>query len=191
MKLLYIDSCIRDEASRTKRIADPIVAELRKRYEIETLCINELPLEIVKKDLLHERMDGHVDDCVLQWANAVKAADRIVISAPFWDMSFPAALRVFFELCSLADVTFKDNGKTCYGNCRCQKVLFITTRGMDIPTGDPREQASSYLQALSWLWGLGPIQVVSAQNMDYVSPTEVQKKIETAIEEGFEICRDF
>lgn len=70
-------------------------------------------------------------------------------------------------------------------------MLFITTRGMDIPTGDAREQATSYLKALSWLWGIGPLQVVAAQNMDYASAAEIEEKIGVAIQEGMAIVDDF
>ena len=70
-------------------------------------------------------------------------------------------------------------------------MLFITTRGMDISTGDELEQATPYLRALSWLWGIGPLQVVAAQNMDYVSDEEIEKKIQTAIKEGLEIAETF
>ena len=36
-KLMLIDACMRDEVSRTRRILGPLVAELEKRYEIETV----------------------------------------------------------------------------------------------------------------------------------------------------------
>lgn len=62
---------------------------------------------------------------------------------------------------------------------------------MDIPTGDPREQATSYLKALSWLWGIGPLQVVAAQNMDYASAEDIEKKIQTAIKEGLLLAENF
>ena len=51
-KLLYIDACIRDEQSRTKRIATPIVEELKQKNEVQTLVINDLDLSIVKKELI-------------------------------------------------------------------------------------------------------------------------------------------
>ena len=70
-------------------------------------------------------------------------------------------------------------------------MLFITTRGMDIPTGDVREQATSYLKALSWLWGIGPMEVVAAQNMDYASAEEIEQKIHQAIDEGIRIAETF
>lgn len=190
-KLLYIDACIRDEASRTKRIATPIVEALKEKYEVETFNLNELNLSIVQKELLTKRMNGDIDKEVMAWAESVRDADRIVIAAPFWDMSIPAALKNFFELCSIFDVTFKSNDKTCYGNCKAEKMLYITTRGMDIDTGDVLDQGTSYLKALSWLWGIGPLQVVSAQNMDYVSEEVINEKIRVAVEEGLEIVKTF
>ena len=190
-KLLFIDACIRDELSRTKRIATPIVEALKQKYEVQTLVINDLDLSIVKKALVTKRTNGDIDPQVMSWAESVRDADRIVIAAPFWDMSIPAALKNFFELCSIFDVTFKSNDKTCYGNCKAEKMLYITTRGMDIDTGDVLEQGSSYLKALSWLWGIGPLEVVSAQNMDYLSETEIEERIRKAISEGLKIAEEF
>ena len=190
-KLLYIDACIRDDESRTKRIAEPIVKALEKKYDVQRFVLNDMDLEIVKRDLIRKRVNGMIDATVLFWAETVRDADRIVIAAPFWDMSIPAALKNFIELCSILDVTFKTNDKTCYGNCKAEKMLFITTRGMDIPTGDVREQATSYLKALSWLWGIGPMQVVSAQNMDYASVDAIEEKIKEAIANGLSIAETF
>lgn len=190
-KLLYIDACIRDDESRTKRIAEPIVKALEKKYDVQRFVLNDMDLEIVQRDLIRKRLNGMIDATVMSWAETVRDADRIVIAAPFWDMSIPAALKNFIELCSILDVTFKTNDKTCYGNCKAEKMLFITTRGMDIPTGDIREQATSYLKALSWLWGTGPLQVVAAQNMDYASANEIEQKIRRAIDEGMCIAETF
>jgi len=189
--LLYIDACIRDGQSRTKRIAEPILAALSERYRVTRLTLNDLPLEIVRKDLLARRMAGDIPPQVMDWANALRTADRIVIAAPFWDMSIPAALKNFLELCSIFDVTFGSDDKTCYGLCRAEKLLFITTRGMDIPTGHPLEQATPYLKALSWLWGIGPLEVVAAQNFDYLPEAVIEEKIAAAVAEGLELAKHF
>ena len=190
-KLLYIDACIRDELSRTKKIAAPVVEALKERYDVQTIVINDLNLSVVQKDLILKRTGGIIDPIVMSWAETVRDADRIVIAGPFWDMSIPAALKNFLELCSILDVTFKTDDKICYGNCKSEKLLYITTRGMDISTGDVLEQGSSYLNALSWLWGMGTLQTISAQNMDYVSEDEIEEKIRIAIAEGLEIAKDF
>ncbi len=190
-KLVYIDACIRGEASRTKRIATPIVEKLKTKYDVYTITINDLKLDIVQKELINKRLNGDIPNYVLDWANSIKNADRIVISAPFWDMSIPSSLKVFIELCSILDVTFKSNDKTCYGNCNSKKLLYITTRGMDISTRDRLDQGTSYFEALSFLWGLGAVIVVSAQNMDYVDEETINNKIKLAINEGLKICDDF
>ena len=155
------------------------------------MVINDLKLDIVQKELINKRLNGDIPQYVLDWANLIKNADRIVISAPFWDMSIPSSLKVFIELCSIMNITFKSDDKTCYGNCKCEKLLLITTRGMNIATRDKLDQATSYLEALSNLWGLGEVYVVSAQNMDYVSQKEVDNKIENAIKEGLEFINNF
>ena len=190
-KLLYIDSCIREEVSRTKKIATPIINKLKERYDVETLVINELNLTIVKKDLVNKRTNGIIDPEVLSWANKVSKADRIVIAAPFWDMSIPAALKSFIELCSIINVTFASDDKTCFGICNCKKLLYITTRGMNIKTNSELDQATPYLKAISYLWGLGDVSVVSAYNLDYSNEEEVEEKIKKAISNGLNIAKEF
>lgn len=190
-KLVYIDACIRDEDSRTKKIATPLIDELRKKYDITTFVINDLKLDVVQKKLIKKRLKGDIPDYVIKWAEAIRDADRVVISAPFWDMSIPSSLKVFIELCSIFNVTFKSDNKTCFGNCKSQKLLYITTRGMNICTRDKLDQGTSYLEALSYLWGLGKVIVVSSQNMDYVDEKEIENKINIAIKEGLVICKNF
>ncbi len=190
-QLLYIDACIRGEESRTKKIATPIMEELKKEYEVETLCLNDLNLSVVKEAELKKRLKGNISNEVLTWAYLVRDADRIVIATPFWDMSIPAALKTFFELVSIINVTFKSNDVTCYGNCKCEKLLFITTRGMNIKTGDKLDQATSYLEALSFLWGIKNVKVLARENFDYLPENIINQKIAEAIQEGLEICKDF
>lgn len=191
MKLLYIDACIRGADSRTRRIAAPLIEALSRRYEIDRIDLNLLTLVPLQKPSIAARFRGEVDADALSWATRVRDADRIVIAAPFWDMSIPAALKVFFERCSLLDVTFANGKDACVGLCRAEKLLFVTTRGMDISTGEPLEQATTYLRAISHLWGIGELFTVAAQNMDYVDEDTVEEKIQCAIAEGYAVAETF
>lgn len=190
-KLVYIDACIRDKDSRTKKVATPIINELKKKYDVTTFCINNLKLDIVQNELINKRLSGDIPEYVMEWATTIQSADRVVIAAPFWDMSIPSSLKVFIELCSILNVTFKSDDKTCFGNCKSEKLLYITTRGMDISTNDELDQGTSYLKALSFLWGLGEVFVISCQNMDYVSDIEIENKINIAIKEGMSFIENF
>ena len=188
--LIYINACMR-AGSRTQRIATPIVEELRKRYNVETVDLTKNQYPVADNYTLEDRNRGIVPTEHVALAKKIAAADRIVIAAPFWDMSFPSALKVFFENMSLFGVTFDSNDKECYGLCKAEKVMYITTRGMDIATGDPLEQATPYIKALSHLWGWGGLTVISARNMDYSSPEEIEERVSKAIEEGLEVCKEF
>ena len=190
-KLVVIDACIREEESRTRRIAEPIVGALAKRYEITRFDLTKMDIAPLTPETYAQRMAGDVPAWAVEAAKALAEADRIVVAAPFWDMSFPAVLKTFFEHTSLFDITFTDNGRTCVGKCKCEKVMYITTRGMNIPTGDARDQGSSYLQALSQLWDLGIILTVAAWNMDYSTPEELEEKIESATRFGLRLAESF
>ena len=190
-KLVVIDACIRGEESRTRRLAEPIIEALGKRYEITRFDLTKMPLEPLTPATFAERMAGKVPQWAVEAAKTLAEADRIVVAAPFWDMSFPAVVKVFFEHTSLFDITFTDNGRSCVGLCKCEKVMYITTRGMNIPTGDAREQGSSYLQALSRLWDLGTVLTVAAWNIDYSTPEEIEEKIESATRFGLRLAETF
>ena len=190
-KLVVIDACIRGEESRTRRIAEPIIETLSQRYEIIRYDLTKMDIAPLTPASYAERVAGNVPAWALEAAKTVAEADRIVVVAPFWDMSFPAVVKVFFEHLSLFDVTFTDNGRTCVGLCKCEKVMYITTRGMNIPTGDSREQGTSYLQALSRLWDLGTVLTVAAWNMDYSTPEEIEEKIESTTRFGVRLATSF
>ena len=104
-KLIVIDACMRDEESRTKKILKPIVDELGKRYEIETIVLDGDDYQPVGRKMLAERSSGYVPEQIVEQAKRIAAADRIVIAAPFWDMSYPAILKVFIENMSLFNIT--------------------------------------------------------------------------------------
>lgn len=166
--------------SRTRKILEAAKEALASRYEIESIDVNATGLLPITPEVLAERTSGIVPEPIVALARKIAAADRLVVAAPFWDMSFPAALKTFFENMSLFGVTFTDNGETCVGLCQCKKVMYITTRGMNIETGSLRDQGSSYIQALSSLWGLGEVTTVAVWNLDYLSPEEVDKKVREA-----------
>jgi len=190
-KLVFIDACIRGNESRTRGIAIPVVAALSSRYDIETIDLTRMEISPLSPVTYKERTEGNTPSWALDAAAKIASADRIVIAAPFWDMSFPAVLKAFFEQVSLFGITFNDNGKECVGLCKCEKVLYITSRGMDIPTGDPKEQATPYLKALSSLWGLGEVETIAAWNMDYSTPEQIEKKISDAVIEGIRLAKTF
>ena len=190
-KLMFLDACIRGEESRTLKIAAPLLEELEKRYEIERVDINALGWKPIDRETCLKRNAGEFEGEVLTCAKRLADADRIVIAAPFWDMSFPAALKTFLELMSVSDVAFRYTETGLAGCYKAEKLLYITTRGSEIATGDILEQATPYLKALGWLWGIHQVECVAAQGTDMVAPEELEKRLQQAVAEGLKLCETF
>ena len=188
--LVVINACMRD-GSRTQKILDGLLGVLGKKYNIEIIDLSTLNMSWIGEKDLKDRDNGYVPEKFVSMSKKVANADRLVIAAPFWDMSFPSVLKVFFENISLFNITFTSTQTECVGLCKAKKVLYITTRGMSIKTGDPLEQATPYIKALSKLWGLGELYVLSAENLDYSSDKEIESKVEAVIAQGIELCKTF
>lgn len=191
-KIVYINACVRKEKSRTLRLANPLLDVLRKRYDVFEIDLTENLLSPITTDLYIERCNKGITVNERELGEKVAKADRIVIAAPFWDMSFPSVLKVFFEHISVPDLTFINNDDgTTSGNCKSKKVLYITTRGMKIETDSVLDQGTPYLRALSWLWGIGDVQVLSVSGTDIYDNEVIDDLLKKEIEKGLKICEDF
>ena len=102
-KILFVDCCIRREHSRSKQLADFFLGELQKKgeYEIETLCLMDENLSYFSEGFFLQReallAEGKLDHPRFRYAPKFAEAAKIVIAAPFWDLSFPALLKVFID----------------------------------------------------------------------------------------------
>lgn len=75
---------------------------------------------IAKKDWSHPMMQY-----ALQW----NQAEKIVIGAPYWDWSFPAALKIYVENIMISELNFVFRENRSVGLCKGEKMLYLTTAG--------------------------------------------------------------
>lgn len=188
-KIVYINCCIRGNDSRTLKIAQPIIQDIRKYAEVVEINLAELDLKPYNKALYSEKANGYIEQRYIEYSKLVADSDGLIIAAPFWDMSFPSQLKTFLEGISLFDVMFISDDKQCIGIAKCPFMLLITTRGMNIPQGNELEQATPYLKALCWLWGIKDFQCVDAYNFDYLSEDEIANAIKEAVANGINTAR--
>ena len=96
MGLLFIDSCIsqRGENSRTLRLARAFLEEYRKAHPDDEVTVTRVgnlglkpltPADLDARDALARA--GDFSGPVFRLARDVQAADKIVVAAPFWDLS--------------------------------------------------------------------------------------------------------
>ena len=174
--LLFINACVRGPRSRTLQLVRRFLEMWQQKHPEAViterdLCRDRLlpqyPEVLEERDTLWSA--GKLDDPIFAPAIQFAAAGRIVIAAPFWDLSFPAILKIYLERISVTNITFgyDDLGRSV-GLCRAEKLLFITTRGGDfsIPEISWMEMGARQLEALCVMYGIPSFQCLTAQGLD-------------------------
>lgn len=174
-KVLFIDAAVRPQGiSRTRKIADRFMrryVQLNPEDEIQRLVLGELELKPHTWQSLQRRdsllAQGKTDDDCFALARQFAQADKIVICAPFWDLSFPANFKIYIENVSVGGITFGFDGNRMYGLCRCKKLMYITTRGGDFASADAwMESALPQLKAWGEMFSFGEISCICAEGID-------------------------
>ena len=99
------------------------------------------------------------------YARQFAGADVVVVAAPFWDLSFPAILKVYIENVSVEGITFRTAEDGLHGLCKGSDLILLTTRG-GYYDGTSLEQGSRYLEALKDFFGFGAYTCVAAEGLD-------------------------
>ena len=170
--VLFVDCCIRGEASRTKKLADAFLSALPADCRVTRLDLMAEDLSYFKDGYFTQREQllaaGERDHPRFRYAHQFAQADRIVIAAPFWDLSFPALLKVYIEQVSVDGITFGSTESGLQGLCRASQLVFLTTRGGFYETGKPQlsEIAAPFLRSLLTMQGVDRLYVVAAEGLD-------------------------
>lgn len=185
-KLLLIDCCIRKEESRTKRIMDAFLSAVPDDCAVEHLVLTEENLSPLTGDFFAQRqrlLENHdYTHPRFRYAKQFAGADIIVIAAPFWDLAFPALLKIYIEQVSLDGITFGADETGLVGLCRATDMIFLTARG-GFYTGDALEMGSRYLDALHTFFGIGRYRCIAADGMD-VAGFDAKAALEKACAEA-------
>lgn len=171
VKVLYIDCCIRRDLSRTHILAETFLAALQAKgdYQVERLCLMDEPLKPLsegffaqRERLLAEHNHSHPR---FRYAHQFSQADRVIVAAPFWDLSFPALLKLYIENVTVEGISFGVDEHGTHGLCKAERLLYLTTRGGDY-RNSKLEMGARYLEALCQFWGIPRFDAVAADGLD-------------------------
>ncbi len=163
---LFIDACVRS-GSRTKRLADRLLAEWGGPVTEVRLaeCVFDPTDEayLIRRDRLLEEKD--LTDPIFSLAVQFASADRILIAAPYWDLSFPAVLKQYLEKINVPGITFFYTPEGVpQGLCRAEELVYVTTAG---GTYVPEEFGFGYVKALAQnYYGIRAVRLVQAVGLD-------------------------
>lgn len=178
-KLLYVDANVNRDTSRTEQLArvllDRLVAE--EGYELETLVLEDAGLAPLTGELVNVRTQGTAagdfSHPVFDQAKRFARADAVVFAAPYWDFSFPASLKIYFELLCAQGVTFTYSPEGIpTGLVDVKKAYYVTTVGgyageWDYGWGQVRALCQLY-------FGIPDVRCFRAEGLDIVTNDAAQ-----------------
>ena len=164
--ILYINACVRNE-SRTEKLAEKLLIKLDEPFE--EICLEDVVFPVVNEDFLSKRdrliSEGKYQDPLFGFARQFSKAATIVIAAPYWDLSFPAALKQYLEQINVTGITFKYSEEGIpIGLCRAKRLFYVTTAGGHYV---PETYGFGYVKALAQgYYGIQDVRKIEAVGLD-------------------------
>lgn len=167
-QILFINACPR-EGSRTLELARHLLSKMEGSVEELTIFEeNLLPLN-GKTLALRDKMTANqnFDHPIFKYAKQFATADTIVLAAPFWDLSFPSAVKIWLEYVMAKEITFRYTEEGFpFGLCKARKLFYISTAGGPVL---PAHMGFSYVDGLAKSYfGIPETVLFSAENLDVV-----------------------
>ena len=129
MTVLFVNACLRGDESRTLTLCREYLEGIE---DVKEVNLSEMRLEPYYGDSAAYRAQleakGLFDDPMFDIGKDFAEADEIVIGAPYWDLSFPAALKIYIEHAAVMGMTFHytEEGR-CEGLCRAKHLTYIAS----------------------------------------------------------------
>ncbi len=170
MQVLFVNACVRGEASRTLRLARTFLTHLQEEAPGYTLLTHDLPtmgLHPVDAETLalkESLCDAHDwQHPLLRPALEFATADAVVIAAPYWDLSFPSLLKVWVENMYVRNLTFVYRHDQPVGLCHGKASAYLTTAGSPIGSHD---WGRAYIQDVLQTLGIPGFLSFRAEGLD-------------------------
>ena len=184
MNVLFVNSCIsqRGESSRTLVLARAFLqalpsAEVEEVTPEQMLALKPFDVEMLNaRDELHRA--GKFDDPMYALAHQFCAADLVVVAAPYWDMSYPAALRTYIEHISANGVAYHYDQFGPHGDAKATRLVYLTTGG-DFEHED--SVGVVHWRQLTAMFGIEQFDYVFAGGLD-IDPAKTNELLEGACE---------
>lgn len=169
--ILFVNSCIRtDDVSRTYRLCKAFLdryTALHPDTTVTEIGLSKLELHSLTQNDIEQRdkaiITGDTDHELFIYAKQFSSADKIVIGAPLWDLSFPSVLKVYVEHICVSGITFTYDDTTPVGLSSFSKLAYISTCGGFVGEYDC---GTDYIRAITNFLGKGEFFNIMVEGLD-------------------------
>lgn len=196
-KVLYIKANIKNEGeSRTFKVSDSFVEEYKKNNPEDEIIILDLykeNIDFLRADdlgkLFGPKDEESKNNSILKYAYQFADADKYIIAAPMWNLSFPAILKAYIDYVSVSGITFKYTAEGPVGLLNNKKAVHIVSRGGGYDNS-PYEMGDRYLRTILGFFGIKDIETIGIDNLDVIG-VNVEEKVEEGIEKATSLAKKF
>lgn len=196
-KVLYIKANIKNEGeSRTFKVSDSFVEEYKKNNpedEIITLDLYKENIDFLRADdlgkLFGPKDEESKNNSILKYAYQFADADKYIIAAPMWNLSFPAILKAYIDYVSVSGITFKYTDEGPVGLLNNKKAVHIVSRGGGYDNS-PYEMGDRYLRTILGFFGIKDIETIAIDNLDVIG-VNFKEKVKEGIEKAISLAKKF
>ena len=196
-KVLYIKANIKNEGeSRTFKVSDSFVEEYKKNNpedQIITLDLYKENIDFFRADdlgkLFGPKDEESKNNSILKYAYQFADADKYIIAAPMWNLSFPAILKAYIDYVSVSGITFKYTAEGPVGLLNNKKAVHIVSRGGGYDNS-PYEMGDRYLRTILGFFGIKDIETIDIDNLDVIG-VNVKEKVKEGIEKAISLAKKF
>ncbi len=166
--ILFVNACVRKQ-SRTLILARRLLDTFDG--EVKEIQLEKVDFPVVNEEFidLREKLknEGKYDDPMFSLARDFANADVVVIAAPYYDLSFPAMLKQYFEQINVLGLTFTySESGVPQGLCKAKKLYYVTTSGGPILSD---ELGFGYVKALAnTFYGIEEVHQIKAEGLDII-----------------------
>lgn len=181
-KTLFINACVRDE-SRTRLLAERVLEKIGG--DIREVNLEKENISPLNKSSLKTRDEygkkGDFSHEIFKYAKQFSEAETLVVAAPYWDLSFPAMIKIYFEAVTVQGLTFRYTEEGIpQGLCKAKRLIYVTTAGGPI---EGMNFGFEYVDALCrGFYGIEDTRCYKAELLDIVG-ADVDGILKKALEE--------
>ncbi|MBD9361854.1 FMN-dependent NADH-azoreductase [Methylomonas fluvii] len=176
MNILQINSSIRAENAYSSRLADNLVAGLRRQTPAAQLVVRDLaktPHPFLDETALialstpaeqrtpEQAQRVALDDALIA---EIQHADIVVLTAPMYNFGIPAQLKAWIDAIARAKVTFQYTENGLEGLLKNKQVYVIQTAGGK-HSGTETDSQSTYLRTVLGFLGMTDVTFIYAEGL--------------------------
>ncbi|MBB6426098.1 FMN-dependent NADH-azoreductase [Sphingopyxis sp. JAI128] len=196
MKLLHVDASPKGATSKSRALSRYFTDQLRLRLPALSVDYLDLAVETIPPMTEVFTAATYTPDeertaemrAALAPSDALcrrlLAADALLFAMPMHNWTMPAAFKAFVDVIVRSGLTYfaTDDGRYI-GTLGDKKILFVTTRGVDLRSGTPfaaMDALTPALRAAFGFIGVAAPQFVNAQPLQFIREIERERALDRA-----------